>query len=232
MISFCQSLKAQRLNGLIPVIPDIKLVSPKHGDLLHGRSPLEAARLLERLGAPALSVVTEPNDFGGSLELLASIANAVRIPVLRKDFITCEDDLRQTLEHGAAAVLLISSCLEPLQLSSLYHAAVAFGLEPLVETHTEQELLFAARLHPQLVGVNNRDILTLEKDDGTVATTEKLAALAPAGALLISESGITTPQQARAALNCGADAVLVGTALWQAADLGQYYLALSRGEDG
>lgn len=133
--------------------------------------------------------MTEPHDFGGSLELLSSITAAVSIPVLRKDFVTCEDDLRQTCAHGAAAILLICSCLEQEQLRDLYHAALRLGLEPLVETHAEAELRLAASLQPQLVGINNRDILALEKDDGTVSTT----AVWPAGArkpLLISESGM------------------------------------------
>ena len=112
MSSFYQSLSAKKSSGVIPVIPDIKLISPKEGDLLQGRSPVAAAQLFEQLGAPAISVVTEPHDFGGSLELLSSITAAVSIPVLRKDFVTCEDDLRQTCAHGAAAILLICSCLE------------------------------------------------------------------------------------------------------------------------
>ena len=87
----------------------------------------------------------------------------------------------------------------------------------------------AASLQPQLVGINNRDILALEKDDGTVSTTARLAALAPANALLISESGIATPEQARTAVACGADAVLVGTALWQAPDLAAFYQQLCQG---
>ena len=229
MTSFYQSLSAKKSSGAIPVIPDIKLISPKEGDLLQGRSPVAAARLFEQLGAPAISVVTEPHDFGGSLELLSSITAAVSIPVLRKDFITCEDDLRQTRDHGAAAILLICSCLKTEQLLDLYHAALRLGLEPLVETHTEAELRLAARLQPQLVGINNRDILTLEKDDGTVSTTARLAALAPVDALLISESGIATPEQARTAIDCGADAVLVGTALWQAPDLAAFYQQLCQG---
>ena len=230
MTSFYQSLKTKRQSGLIPVIPDIKLLSPKEGDLLRGRCPVAAAQLFEQLGAPAISVVTEPHDFGGSLELLHSVSSAVSIPVLRKDFISCEADLLATREHGAAAILLICSCLEPPQLSALYYAALQLGIEPLVEAHTEQELRFAATLQPQLVGINNRDILALERDDGTVATTAGLISLAPPGALLISESGIATPGQARAAIDCGADAVLIGTALWQAEDMGSFYQQLCRGE--
>ncbi|MDR1069626.1 MAG: indole-3-glycerol-phosphate synthase, partial [Gracilibacteraceae bacterium] len=223
------ALRERREAGFIPVIPDFKRRSPKEGDLMRGRSAGQVARELKALGAPALSVVTESKSFGGSLRLLEETA-AAGLPVLRKDFILGADDLRQTKEAGAAAVLLICALLEDRALAELFAAAHDLGLAVLAETHTEEELARAAALGARIVGVNNRDIHLLEKDDGTVARTEKLAALAPPGALLVSESGIRTPADVSAAVRAGADAVLVGSALWLAADMKTLYDAMQRAE--
>ena len=229
MNAFSLSIRRKLEAGLIPVIPDIKLRSPKEGELLQGRDPVALALLLERLGAPALSVVTEERQFGGSLELLQQVSAAVSLPVLRKDFITTAEDLRRTTACGAQAVLLIAAYLSPKQLRELYEEALRLGLEPLVETHTKQELILAATLGAQLVGINNRDILTLEQDEGSVSRTLELAALVPPNVLLISESGIKTPEHAKKARLAGAGAVLVGTALWQARDIDEFYLSMCRG---
>lgn len=226
---FSDSLKARKQAGFIPVIPDIKCTSPKEGDLLRGRDPVEAARLLAEAGAPALSVVTEPKNFGGSLELLERIAAAIKLPVLRKDFITCIDDLKVSKDCGAEAILLICATQPFPLLLKLYEEALKIGLEPLVEAHTKEELMLAGKIGAKLVGINNRNILELEKDEGTVSATELLAKYKPKDALLISESAIQTPAQAQAAVRAGADAVLIGTAIWQADNMFEYYLALSKG---
>ena len=197
--------------------------------MLRGRDPAEAAKLLTEAGAPALSVVTEPKNFGGSLKLLERVAAETKLPILRKDFIRCTDDLKITRDSGAAAVLLICA-IQPLPLlTKLYEEALKIGLEPLVEAHTEAELILARSIGAKLVGINNRDILRLEKDEGTVAATALLAAAKPPDSILISESSIQTPGQAQAAIRAGADAVLIGTAIWQAKNLGACYQAFSNG---
>ena len=226
MTALSQSLRAARNREIVPVIPDFKMISPECGPLFSDRDPVEWACRMESLGAPALSVVTEETEFGGSLSLLRRIASAVNIPVLRKDFITCKADLAATAEAGGKAVLLICACLDEAQTHQLYHASLALGLEPLVEAHNERELELAKRLGARLVGINNRDILALEKDDGTVATTGRLASHKPMGALLVSESGILTTGDAREAIAAGADALLVGTAVWRAQDPAEFYRAL------
>jgi len=223
------SILAQRAAGRLPVIPDFKRVSPKRGELFHGRDAAETARLLETLGAPGVSVVTEERDFGGSLELLREVAGAVSIPVLRKDFIRSAEDVALTAECGASAVLLICACMTERELSECFAAALDAGIEPLVETADESGLALAKELGAALVGINNRDILSLERDDGTVERTARLAAMKPEGAVLISESGIGTPAEARRAVLAGADAVLVGTALWEAPDIGRAYLEMCGG---
>lgn len=226
---FSASLTARKKAGFTPVIPDIKCRSPKEGDLLRGRDPVEAAVLLAEAGAPAISVVTEPKNFGGSLELLAKIAAKTKLPILRKDFITCEDDLKMTKDAGAAAILLICATQPVQRLIELYEASLRIGLEPLVEAHTKEELLLGGQLGAKLLGINNRNILELEKDDGNVSATELLARYKPKGAILISESSILTPAEAQAAIRAGADAVLIGTAIWQAENMRECYLALSQG---
>ena len=257
---FSGAIMSENARGYVAVIPDIKRKSPKEGDLLRGRDPAEAARRLAGFGAPVLSVVTEKENYGGSPELLRWIVRAVDVPVLRKDFITSEDMLKETADLGAAAVLLICAviCGDGMlgktgetgksgmigetresgmpgktgrlgKLEKLYESALRLGLEPLVEVHTAEEMELAAALvapgasGARLIGINNRDILRLERDDGNSARTAALAAHAPAGSLIISESGIMSPEDAIAAAAAGANALLIGTALWQASNLERAY---------
>jgi indole-3-glycerol phosphate synthase len=226
---FSDALRARKKAGFTPVIPDFKAISPQHGDLFRGRDPLETARRLMREGATALSVVTEPEAFGGSLDLLRRMVSETGLPVLRKDFITSPEDLKITRACGAEAVLLICAMHTLSALTALYDTAMSMGLEPLVEAHTQEELGWAAQLGARLVGINNRDILALERDGGTVSATASLAGHAPRNAFLVSESAIGTAAEAQAAIRAGVDAVLVGTALWQAADMGACYRALCAG---
>ncbi|MDD4170247.1 MAG: indole-3-glycerol-phosphate synthase [Desulfotomaculaceae bacterium] len=225
---FSSALIARKQAGFIPVIPDIKCISPREGDLLRGRDPVEAAKLLADAGAPALSIVTEPKNFGGSMELLERIVAETKLPILRKDFINSVEDVKLTKAGGAEAILLICATQPFPLLRKLYEEALKIGLEPLVEAHTKQELLLAGQIGAKLVGINNRNILALEKDDGTVSATALLAAYKPKAALLISESSLQTPAQAQAAVRAGADAVLIGTAIWRAEDMRECYLAFSR----
>ena len=225
---FSSSIRMRQQAGYIPVIPDIKCRSPKEGDLLRGRDPVVTAKLLVDAGAPVLSVVTESDNFGGSLELLEQVIRETGVPVLRKDFINSREDLIVTRDIGASAILLISSMLTQEQLNFLYEAAIELGLEPLVETHSIAEILYASKLGAGLVGINNRNIVELELDDGTVEATASLAAYKPEGCLLISESAIATQTDANSAVLAGADAVLVGTSLWQAEDMLALYAELSQ----
>ncbi|MDR0251202.1 MAG: indole-3-glycerol-phosphate synthase [Burkholderiales bacterium] len=223
---FFSAVVAENERGFVAVIPDIKCISPKEGDLLRGRDPVETAKFLVRAGAPVLSVVTERERFGGSPQLLSAIVQAVDVPVLRKDFITSENQLLETAELGAAAVLLICATTDEKNLMTLYEKALTRGMEPLVEVHTAQEMELANALGARLVGINNRNIVSFERDDGGPDRTAALAFGVPVNALLISESGILSPEDAKLAVSSGANAVLVGTALWQARDMGDMYQAL------
>lgn len=218
--SFSQAILNTAESGKLPLVADIKPVSPRDGKLAAGRDPVELAKVLEDAGVCALSVVTEPVHFGGSLDLLRQVADAVAIPVLRKDFISSAYQIDETISSGAASVLFIVATMPELEITSLYNRALSLGLEPLVEVHTESELRFALGLvpRPEVIGINNRDITALEKDDGDVGLTEQLAPFVPEGVAVLSESSIMTPDDARRAYEAGAHAVLVGTAVLQAAD--------------
>lgn len=223
---FSAAIVSENVRGTVVVIPDIKCVSPKEGDLLQGRDPVETAKALVGYGAPLLSVVTERENFGGSPELLRVIASETGVPVLRKDFIKDEAMLIETAELGAAAVLLICSIIGEEKLESLYNQAKELKLEPFVEVHTALEMELAKKLGAQLIGINNRNIAMLERDSGGPLRTAELAAGRPDGALLVSESGILSPEDARLAAEAGANAVLVGTAIWQARDMAAMYRSL------
>lgn len=214
------------LNGF-SVVADIKPRSPEHGDLLRGRSPAQIALRLEALGCPCLTNVTESAHFGGSLRVLREICRAVKIPVLRKDFIKTADDLKATQEAGAAGVLICCSSLPFEENEALYHHALELGLEPLVEVHSAEEMSFAVSLRATLVGINNRDIGRLELDGGTLDKTAELIAMVPKGSVIISESGILKPEDAKRAKNLGVNAVLVGSALLLANDLERMYREMS-----
>jgi indole-3-glycerol phosphate synthase len=223
---FSAAIISENARGFAAIIPDIKCISPKEGDLLRGRDPVDTAKFLVHAGAPVLSVVTERERFGGSPQLLSAIAQAVDVPILRKDFIANEYQLFETAELGAVAVLLICATTDEKNLKALYEKTLALGMEPLVEVHTAQEMELANALGARLIGINNRNIVSFERDDGGPDRTAALASGAPAGALLISESGILSPEDAKLAGSSGANAVLVGTALWQAHDMGDMYQAL------
>lgn len=226
-MDFITALRAARQKERNVVIPDIKCYSPKEGDLLAGRNPMELASILVGAGAPVLSVVTEEHNFKGSKRMLQEIAS-LGVPVLRKDFLRTKADIHETKLLGASAVLLMYSCLDDVTLRELYEEAKSIGLDVLVETHTQEELKKAAMLGADLIGINNRDIGVLEKDNGTVSLTEQLAKQKPTGSFLISESSIQSPEDVRRAIRSGADAALVGTALLKARDIHSFYQRLCR----
>ncbi|MEN6350389.1 MAG: indole-3-glycerol-phosphate synthase [Syntrophomonas sp.] len=228
---YSTALREKYRSGKVPVIPDIKSRSPGEGDLLQGRDPVEYAKILAAAGAPVLSVVTEPQYFGGSGKLLQRITQATSLPVLRKDFINSRDQLVESADLGASAVLLIASMLGKGQLIKLVEEAFILGLEPLVETHNEEEIAAANELKLTMLGINNRSIVELEMDGGTVKTTEKLGSLVNLGVLVISESSIYSAADIQKARAAGAHAVLVGTAILKARDPAEMYRTLSEAGD-
>ncbi|SEF93192.1 indole-3-glycerol phosphate synthase [Eubacterium ruminantium] len=230
-MSFSEALRKKKSEGKIPVVVDFKCISPGAGRLIESDKAPEYARKMEEAGAPAISVVTEPKDFGGSLDLLRNIVDVVNIPVLRKDFIRTREEIDISIDCGADAVLLMCSVMSEEEMRDCYSYAVMKGIEPLVETHTLQEMKLAASLGAKLVGINNRNILQLEKDGGTVETTRGLMkegfGSATERPFLISESGILTPEDVETAIKSGMDAVLIGTAVWKAENPFEYLKELS-----
>jgi indole-3-glycerol phosphate synthase len=198
-----------RAAGEVRVLAELKRASPVAGLLAQGFDPVARAPEYVRAGAAALSVLTDPH-FHGTLADLEIVRAAVDCPVLQKDFVVDEYQLWEARAHGADAVLLIVAVLESGRLADLFQAAKGLGLSALVEIHREAELERAAELGAGLIGINNRDLATFRTD---LATTERLAPRAPAGACVVSESGIATRADVLRVRAAGAHAVLVGEAL-------------------
>jgi len=194
----------------VAVIAEVKRASPSKGALAAIADPAALAVDYEAGGASIISVLTEPRRFGGSLEDLAAVRDAVRVPVLRKDFMISSYQLWEARAHGADLALLIVAALEQNALVSLVERAVSIGLVPLVEVHTSDELDRAIDAGAQVIGVNARDLATLEVDRTVFAA---LAPLIPEGVVKIAESGVRGPHDLLAYAAAGADAVLVGESL-------------------
>jgi indole-3-glycerol phosphate synthase len=209
------ALAAQR-HGL-GVLAEIKRASPSRGAIDMDLDAAGQARCYEIGGADAISVLTEPGAFCGSLADLAAAAAASRLPLLRKDFIVDEYQVLEAQHAGAAAVLLIAAALDNAELEHLLASCAGLGLDALVETHDEAEVERALTHGCRLIGINNRDLRTLTVD---LAVTERLAPRAIAGgALVVAESGITNGADARRVAGVGVSAVLVGEALVRAGEL-------------
>lgn len=194
----------------LAIIAEVKRRSPSKGDIAPELDAVTQARAYAAAGADAVSVLTEPSRFGGSLDDLRAVAAAVDLPVLRKDFIVDKGQIWEAAEAGAAAVLLIVAILGDDRLHDLLLEALDCGLDPLVEVHDLEETRRACKAGCSMVGINNRDLVTLEVD---LATTEYLApALGPC-MFPVSESGIATPADACRAALAGTRALLVGEAL-------------------
>lgn len=159
--------------------------------------------------------------------MLEHICTNVDIPILRKDFIQTEEQIRETAASGASAVLLIVAMLTEIQLGRLYDATVKYGLTALVETHNPEQIKTANKIQSELIGINNRDILSLEKDNGEVSLTEQLIKAVQGTPYIVSESSIQNSNDVLRARNAGASAVLVGTALLKAEDIAEKYTELS-----
>lgn len=200
--------------GRVRLLAELKRASPVAGVLARDFDPIPRAPEYVAAGAAALSVLTDPH-FQGSLADLAAVRGAVDCPILQKDFLVDEYQLWEARAHGVDAVLLIVGILEPLLLADLYQTAKGLGLSTLVEVHDEGELERAAEMGSGLIGINNRDLKTFRTD---LATTERLAPHAPAGARLVSESGIATRADVGRVAAAGVHAILVGEALSRSGD--------------
>jgi len=194
----------------VAVIAEVKRASPSRGTIAAIPDPAALADDYEAGGASVISVLTEARHFNGSLEDLAAVRERVSVPVLRKDFIVSSYQLWEARAHGADMVLLIVAALEQNALVSLVERAVSIGLVPLVEVHTDAEVVRAVEAGAKVIGVNARDLTTLKVDRELFA---RLAPLIPDHVVKIAESGIRGPRDLFAYAAAGANAVLVGESL-------------------
>jgi indole-3-glycerol phosphate synthase len=194
----------------VAVIAEVKRASPSKGALAAIADPASLAADYEAGGARVISVLTEKRRFGGSLEDLAAVREAVDVPVLRKDFIISSYQLWEARAYGADLVLLIVAALPQNALVSLVERSLSIGLVPLVEVHTAEELDRAIDAGVTVLGINARNLRTLEVDRTVFA---QLAPRVPDGVIKIAESGVRGPHDLLAYAAAGADAVLVGESL-------------------
>lgn len=201
----------------VNIIAEIKQRSPSKGILREDFDPARIAKSYANGGAAALSVLCEEDFFGGSLEHLEAIRNQVGLPLLRKDFIFDEYQIYESASAGADAVLLIVAILGDELLARLIGLAGNVGLQALVEVHSADEMGRAAQAGASIIGVNNRDLTTFNVD---LETSVRLVALAPTGAILVSESGIHNGQDIRRLKSAGFSGFLVGEHLMRASNPG------------
>lgn len=192
------------------VIAEVKRSSPSKGSLAAIENPASLAIQYEEAGAAVVSVLTERRRFGGSLEDLIAVRSAINIPILRKDFMVDEYQFLEARAAGADVVLLIVAALSKNQLKDYYDLATELGMAVLVETHTEQEIEDAMAINPRIVGVNARDLKTLEID---LAAFTRLIPMIPSSVIRVAESGISQRSEVEIASQAGAQAILVGETL-------------------
>jgi indole-3-glycerol phosphate synthase len=210
---FIAALKQAKHIGLIA---EVKKASPSAGIICKDFDPVRIAKEYEAAGASCLSVLTDEKFFQGSLDYLRQIRAAVKLPLLRKDFIIDERQILEAIEWGADAILLIVSILSDEQLKKFHALAKDAGLAVLVEVHDADEMERALKIGAELIGVNNRDLKTFKVD---LATTEMLATKIGREKILVAESGIHTRADVERLKKCGARAILVGESLLRGGDI-------------
>ena len=198
------------LRNELSVIAEVKRSSPSKGALATIADPASLAEQYERAGASIISVLTEARRFGGSLADLDAVRSRVNIPILRKDFMVDEYQFYEARAHGADVVLLIVAALSKNQLEDYFHLAKELGMRSLIEVHTHDELERALEISPEIIGVNSRNLKTLDVDAQAFA---ELIPQIPSTIARVAESGISTRQEVAFAQECGATAILVGEAL-------------------
>lgn len=206
--------RALRAKGFA-VLAEVKRRSPSAGALNETRDPAEIAALYESNGAAAVSVLTDEKYFGGSFPLLREIASKTALPLLCKDFVIDPVQIDLAKANGASAVLLIAEALDDVELKTLYRYARCAGMETLVEFHDPVNLDRVLKLDPPVIGVNNRDLRTLES---SLSHSIGLAGKLPGSAVKLSLSSVETPEDVRCLREAGFDGVLVGSSLMKAAD--------------
>ena len=205
-----RSLKDALSKPGISVIAEIKMKSPSEGEIFPNADPAQIAKGYESAGAAAISVLTDQSFFGGSLDILNSVRNAVSIPVIRKDFIIDQKQISETIHYNGDAFLLIADALDQDSLQQLMNIGEMAGLEFLVEYHAEKHAEFIFALNPEIVGINCRNLKTMATD---ITYFEKMISSLPSNSVKVAESGIHTSDDLEYVSDLGYDAALIGTSL-------------------
>ena len=205
-----RSLKDALSKPGISVIAEIKMKSPSEGEIFPYADPAHIAKGYESAGAAAISVLTDQSFFGGSLDILKSVRDAVSIPVIRKDFIIDQKQISETIHYNGDAFLLIADALDQDSLQQLMNIGEMAGLEFLVEYHAEKHSEFIFGLNPEIVGINCRNLKTMATD---ITYFEKMISSLPSNSVKVAESGIHTSDDLEYVSDLGYDAALIGTSL-------------------
>jgi indole-3-glycerol phosphate synthase len=204
--------------GKIKLIAEIKKASPSKGIIRTDFDHLSIARTYEKEAVNAVSILTEEDFFLGNLDFLSEIKKVITKPILRKDFIFDEYQIYESRANGADAILLIAAILDKKQADEYFQLARELNLSVLFEVHNFKEVDIALSIDSDIIGINNRDLKTLQVD---INTTLKLKKEIPSNKILISESGIKTREHVKMLEDAGIDSILVGTAFMEAKDIGK-----------
>ena len=215
-LDFSQALK--RDGRQIRFIAEVKKASPSKGLIRHGFDHRKIAAVYKEKLVDAISVLTEEDFFQGSLEFLAAVKNIAGIPVLRKDFIVDEYQIVEARANQADAILLIAALLDAGQAGEYIHMAKELGMAVLFEVHDQGELEMALEIDAPIIGINNRNLKTLQIDLNTTFTMKREI---PADRIVVSESGIRTRDDVIRLEEAGVDAMLIGTSLMESRDIGK-----------
>ena len=191
----------------IRIIAEVKKASPSKGVIKEDFNPMEIAQAYSNSGANAISVLTEPHYFQGSLEYLTAIRRYVPTPLLRKDFIVDKYQIVEALVYGADFILLIAKALGTKEMKELYDYALHLGLEVLVEIHDKEDLTKAIKCGASIIGINHRNLDTFEMD---MELCDKLIPMIPNGKIIVAESGVSNVDTIKRLSGIGADAFLIG----------------------